>query len=62
VEFLTTMARQSLESISLMQDIKRLFPKNSEEEIDAGVIIREEFLIVKRLMKEAENVKRNQKS
>jgi hypothetical protein len=41
-----------------MQDIKRNFPKNSEEEITISEIIHLEFYCIKKLMREAEIAKR----
>ncbi len=62
VESLVYLAKEAIESISLMQDLKRLYNRNDEEEILISEIIHEEFLIVKKFMKEAENAKRTQKT
>lgn len=62
VESLVYLAQEALESISLMQDLKRLYKHNDEEEILISEIIHEELQIVKKLMKEAELAKRSQKT
>ncbi len=61
-EFLLGLAKKSIQSISLMQDLKRKFERNSEDELLISEIIHDEFQIIKTLMKEAESAKRTQKA
>lgn len=59
IEFFVNMAKGTIDSLSLMQDLKRRYPKNSEEEILISAIIHDEVIVIKKLMQEAERAKKS---